>query len=75
MRKLLLLIIVVPIIAFGQEENIINYNDIIEIDGLLLLKSDSTPITGKVKYRRYLQYYNLSMIGFGILSNRIRLWG
>ena len=48
MKKLLLLFIVIPIIVFGQEEKIIDANDIIKIDGLRLMKTDSTLVTGKV---------------------------
>jgi antitoxin component YwqK of YwqJK toxin-antitoxin module len=48
MKKLLLLFIVIPIIVFGQEEKIIDANAITRIDGLRVMKNDSTLVTGKV---------------------------
>lgn len=49
MKKILLLLFAVPFIVFGQEENIIDYNDTIMMDELKIMKSDSSLVNGKVK--------------------------
>ena len=50
MKKILILLFLIPHIHFAQEEKIIDNNDVIEKDGILVLKSDLTLITGKVNY-------------------------
>jgi antitoxin component YwqK of YwqJK toxin-antitoxin module len=50
MKKLIYIIgiFLIPIIAFGQENNIINTNDLYSVDEIAYFKKDSTLVTGKV---------------------------
>ena len=49
MRKLLLLFIALPIIALGQEEMVINADEIFFEDKVTYFIKDSTLVTGKVR--------------------------
>ena len=49
MKKLLLVLFVIPFIAFGQNENIIDYDDTIMMDGLKVMKTDSSLVNGKIE--------------------------
>lgn len=52
-RKLVLLIVLLPFFCSGQKnrqqnQNNINYNDIVDINGLIYFKTDTTLVTGRV---------------------------
>ena len=49
MKKLLLLLIALPIIALGQEEMVINADDINMVDNVVYFKSDTTLVSGVVR--------------------------
>jgi len=49
MKKILFLFFAVPIIVFGQEEKILNVDDIFFLDGVHRFKSDSTLANGKLE--------------------------
>ncbi|MDU8884552.1 hypothetical protein RXV94_00165 [Yeosuana sp. MJ-SS3] len=49
MKKLLILLFLIPVIAFGQKEKIINGNDVTEIDGLYYFKANKELVSGLVK--------------------------
>lgn len=48
MKKLLILFLVIPIIVFGQEKKLIDFNDITEVNGIFIFKINENLVTGKV---------------------------